>query len=189
MVHEPEMKIGLPQFRAISHAISRYEDITMLGIHLVESICTSFEIRAASILLFDDRENRLFNVCSYGLSDEYNRMVPEWSEKFEEFKKGQWVFFEDFPNDPRVENHAAIQNEGIRSMLSVPIKRRNHILGLLKLYNAEGWTLHKEDILSISVLAEQYGLVIENNGLQNFLTVVKEAMGSLPLRKLEGLTS
>ncbi|MCG8472430.1 MAG: GAF domain-containing protein [Desulfobacterales bacterium] len=188
MDHEPEMKIGLPQFRAISHAISRYEDITLLGVHLVESICTSFEIKAASILLFDDRENRLFNVCSYGLSDEYNSQVPEWSARFEEFTRGKWVYFKDFSMDPRVENYEAIQKEGLRSMLSVPIKRREHILGLLKLYNSESWILHKEDILSISVLAEQYGLVIENNGLQNFLTEVKEAMGRLPLRKLQGLT-
>jgi signal transduction protein with GAF and PtsI domain len=187
MTFEPERKIGLPQFRAISHAISRYEDVTMLGLHLVESICISFEIKAASILLFDDREKRLFNVCSHGLSEEYHRVVPEFSERFQEFTQGRWVYFEDFANDPRVKNRAAVKKEGIVSMLSVPIKRNQHILGLLKLYNSEKWILHEEDIMSISVLAEQYGLVIENNGLQNFLSEVKVAMGSLPLRKLKGL--
>ncbi|BCS98779.1 hypothetical protein DSLASN_44110 [Desulfoluna limicola] len=187
MTFEPERKIGLPQFRAISHAISRYEDITMLGHHMVESICITFEIKAASILLFDDREKRLINVCSHGLSEEYNRVVPEFSDRFQEFTQGRWVYFEDFANDPRVKNKAVVEKEGIASMLSVPIKRSEHILGLLKLYNTEHWILHKEDIMSVSVLAEQYGLVIENNGLQNFLTEVKVAMGSLPLRKLKGL--
>lgn len=186
MTFEPEMKIGLPQFRAISHAISRYEDITMLGHHLVESICISFEIKAASILLFDDREKRLFNVCSHGLSDEYKRVVPEWSDMFREFTQGRWVYFEDFANDERVIHKEAVKKEGIVSMLSVPIKRREHILGLIKLYNSKHWILHKEDIMSVSVLAEQYGLVIENNGLQNFLNEVQVAMGSLPLRKLKG---
>ncbi|WP_300669211.1 GAF domain-containing protein [Desulfoluna sp.] len=187
MTFEPERKIGLPQFRAISHAISRYEDVTMLGHHLVESICISFEIKAASILLFDDREKQLFNVCSHGLSDAYSRVVPEFSSMFREFTQGRWVYFEDFANDPRVKHSDAVKKEGIVSMLSVPIKRSEHILGLLKLYNSEHWILHEDDIMSISVLTEQYGLVIENNGLQNFLNEVKAAMGSLPLRKLKGL--
>ena len=187
MTFEPERKIGLPQFRAISHAISRYEDITMLGHHLVESICITFEIKAASILFFDDREKKLFSVCSHGLSEAYNRVVPEFTEMFQEFTQGRWVYFENFADDPRVKNREAVVKEGIASMLSVPIKRSGHILGLLKLYNSEHWGLHKEDILSVSVLAEQYGLVIENNGLQNFLSEVKVAMGNLPLRKLKGL--
>ncbi|SCY50752.1 GAF domain-containing protein [Desulfoluna spongiiphila] len=187
MTFEPERKIGLPQFRAISHAISRYEDVTMLGHHLVESICISFEIKAASILLFDDREKQLFNVCSHGLSEEYNRVVPEFSDMFREFTQGRWVYFEDFANDSRVTNREAVKKEGIVSMLSVPIKRSDNILGLLKLYNSEHWILHDDDIMSVAVLAEQYGLVIENNGLQNFLNEVKVAMGSLPLRKLKGL--
>lgn len=106
---------------------------------------------------------------------------------FQEFTQGRWVYFEDFANDPRVKNKAVVEKEGIASMLSVPIKRSENILGLLKLYNTEHWMIHKEDIMSVSVLAEQYGLVIENNGLQNFLTEVKVAMGSLPLRKLKGL--
>lgn len=188
MVYVPERKINLAQYRAISHAISTYEDVVLLGKHIVESICRSFDIMAATVLVFDDREKKLYYVCSHGLSDEYLRKQPEFEENFlQEFVTGQPVFFEDFRNDPRVRFKEAIQQEGIVSMLSFPIKCRKNVVGLLKLYNNDTWMIHDEDKNSIFVLSEQFGLVIENNGLKNFLEEVRAVMSNLPLRMLKGI--
>lgn len=183
MSYVPETKIQLPQFRAISHAISTYEDIILLGRNLCESICRTFEIKAASVLVFDDREKELYYVCSEGLSEEYLTKQPQYIEgKFTEFTEGQPVFFKNFQNDERVQNAEAAIKEGIVSMLSFPIKHRNNVVGLLKLYNNEEWMVHAEDQISITILSEQFGLVIENNGLKNFLDEVRAVMGNLPLR-------
>ena len=188
MVYVPERKINLAQFRAISHAISTYEDVVLLGKHIVESICRSFDIKAATVLVFDDREKKLYYVCSHGLSDEYLKKQPEFQEGFlQEFVTGQPVFFEDFRNDPRVKYKDAITKEGIVSMLSFPIKYRKNVVGLLKLYNNNTWMIHDDDRDSINILAEHFGLVIENNGLKNFLDEVSAVMGNLPLRMLKGL--
>lgn len=183
MSYVPERKIHLPQFRAISHAISTYEDIILLGRNICESICRTFGIKAASVLVFDDREKELYYVCSEGLSEEYLSKQPLYIEgKFKEFTEGQPVFFENFQNDERVLKPDAAIKEGIVSMLSFPIKHRRNVVGLLKLYNNEEWMIHSEDQTSISILSEQFGLVIENNGLKNFLDEVHAVMGNLPLR-------
>lgn len=183
----PERKINLAQFRAISHAISTYEDVVLLGRHIVESICRSFDIKAATVLVFDDREKRLYYVCSHGLSDEYLRQQPQYEEgRLQEFVTGQPVFFPDFANDPRVGHRESIQKEGIVCMLSFPIKHRKDVVGLLKLYNDKSWMIHDEDRASINILAEQFGLVIENNGLKNFLDEVRAVMSNLPLRMVKG---
>jgi signal transduction protein with GAF and PtsI domain len=185
MVYVPERKINLAQFRAISHAISTYEDVILLGKHIVESICRTFDIMASTVLVFDDREKRLYYVCSHGLSDEYLRKQPEFEEgTLQEFVTGQPVFFEDFRNDARVRFKEAIDKEGIVSMLSFPIKYRKNVVGLLKLYNNASWMIHDDDKDSINILAEQLGLVIENNGLKNFLDEVRAVMSNLPLRML-----
>ncbi|MBU1169270.1 MAG: GAF domain-containing protein [Proteobacteria bacterium] len=188
MVYVPERKINLSQFRAISHAISTYEDVILLGRHIVESICRTFDIKAATVLVFDDREKQLYYVCSHGLSDEYLKKQPEYEDGLlQEFVTGQPVFFSDFGNDTRVQHREAIQKEGIVSMLSFPIKCRKAVVGLLKLYNNETWMIHDDDKDSINILSEQFGLVIENNGLQNFLDEVRSVMGNLPLRMLKGI--
>ena len=188
MVYVPERKINLAQFRAISHAISTYEDVVLLGKHIVESICRSFDIMAATVLVFDDREKKLYYVCSHGLSDEYLRQQPEFEDGLlQEFVTGQPVFFQDFKNDPRVKHSDAIDKEGIVSMLSFPIKSRKHVVGLLKLYNNNQWMIHDDDKDSINILAEHFGLVIETNGLKNFLEEVRAVMSNLPLRMLRGM--
>lgn len=188
MVYQPERKINLPQFRAISHAISTYEDIIILGRNICESICRTFGIKASSVLVFDDREKELYYVCSEGLSSEYMSNKPVYIEgKFVEFTEGCPVFFKDFQGDERVLDAEAAIKEGIVSMLSFPIKHRGNVVGLLKLYNSEEWMIHKDDQDSIMVLSEQFGLVIENNGLKNFLDGVRASMASLPLRMTGGL--
>lgn len=188
MDYEPERKIYLPQFRGISHAISTYEDVNLLGRHIVESICMTFDIMAASVLVFDDREKELYYVCSHGLSADYLRKKPEYVEgKLEEFITGKPVFFEDFQNDSRLKHKEGAKKEGIVCMLSFPIKCRKDVVGLLKLYNNYNWMIHEEDRESINILAEQFGLVIENNGLKNFLSEVRAVMATLPLRMLEGI--
>lgn len=188
MVYVPERKINLAQFRAISHAISTYEDVTLLSRHIVESICRTFDIKAASVLVFDDREKKLYYVCGHGLSDDYMRKPPEYEDGLlQEFVTGQPAFFSDFGNDPRVEHREAIKKEGIVSMLSFPIKHRKDVVGLLKLYNNDTWMIHDDDKDSINILSEQFGLVIENNGLKNFLDEVRATMSNLPLRMLKGI--
>ena len=73
MKKEPVRKFYLKEFKAISHAISTYEDLNLLIHHLAEGAGRAFKAKGCSILLLDDRENQLFRVASYGLSAEYGR--------------------------------------------------------------------------------------------------------------------
>ena len=67
----PERRIFLKEYKAISRAISTYEDFSLLTSHLAEGICMSFKVKACSLLLYDDREKQLFHVSSCGLSQKY----------------------------------------------------------------------------------------------------------------------
>jgi hypothetical protein len=44
--------------------------------------------------------------------------------------------------------------------------------------------LHDDDVESLAIMSELLGLVIDNNGLKNFLEHVKMALDNLPLRML-----
>ena len=188
MPKDLQRKINLEQFKLISYAISTYEDLNVLNAHLVESICRSFNVKGCSIFLFDEREKQLFRVSSFGVSDTYLQKGPIYAaDSLEEFKTGQPVIFTDFQHDPRVQYPEAAAREGIEAMISVPVRCKTHVLGLLKIYHSEKWILHHEDLESVKILADHLGLVIENNGLRNFLEEMKMAMRSLPLRHLEGL--
>lgn len=189
MEQKPVSRITLREFKAISHAISTYEDLTVLNQHLVEGICSAFKIKACSIFLYDDREQQLFRVTSHGLSQEYLRKGPIIVDhnKNPETLSGEAVFYQDLRNDARVLFPEAAMEEGISSMLSVPIKYHEYVLGLIKLYHNDPWMLHEDDLDAFCVLGAQLGLRIEHTGLRNFFEMVKAAAGNLPLRMMQGL--
>jgi signal transduction protein with GAF and PtsI domain len=185
---QPARRIYLNEYKAISRAISTYEDFNLLVNHFVEGICTSFHVKGCSIMLYDDRQKQLFRVASFGLSRQYLSKGPIVIEdKHSSFFTGEAVFVQDFKTDPRVQYPEHAAQEGLASMLSVPIKIRKETIGVVRIYNNEPWTLHDEDVDSFCSLGEHLGLLIENNGLKNFLDRVKIAMASLPRRMLEGL--
>ena len=189
MNKEPVRKFYLKEFKAISHAISTYEDLNLLINHLAEGAGRAFKAKGCCILLLDDRENQLFRVANYGLSAEYVKKGPIFvvNESQSGTYKGQPVFIQDMQNDSRVQYPEAATKEGIVSMLSIPIKYRRETIGLLRIYHEKPMVFHEEDVDALCILAEHLGLAIESNGLNNFLDKVKTAMGSLPVRMLEGL--
>jgi transcriptional regulator with GAF, ATPase, and Fis domain len=188
MNQEPARRIFLREFRSISRAISTYEDFGVLVNHFAEGISKSFQVKGCSIMILDERDQQLYRVSSYGVSDRYLSKGPVflYSEDAA-FVEGKPVFIEDTQNDFRIQYPEDAAHEGIASMLSVPIKCRESVIGLIRIYHSEKWLLHDDDLDSFCVLAMHLGLVIENNGLRNFLEGVKHAMESLPPRMLSGL--
>ena len=188
MKQKIERKFFLEHFRAISHAISTYEDLNVLTSHLAEGTSRRFKAKGCSIMLLDERDNQLYPISSYGLSEEYLSKGPILiDDKHCAIRKGEPVFVENMQNDPRVQYPEAAVNEGIVSMLSIPIKYHEAIIGLIRIYHDEPRLVHDEDIDTLCVLAEHLGLVIENNGLKNFLDGVKSALDNLPPRMLKDL--
>lgn len=183
MNHAPERKFYLKHFKAISQAIATYEDFTQLVNHLVEGLCRTFHVKGASIMLLDEIEQELFRVSSHGISEAYLEKGPVFADpKKCSLYTGNVEVVEDFQNDDRVQYPEAAAEEGSSSMMSIPIKYRNTPIGIIRIYHGEPLRLHPEDIDSLRVMGCQLGVVIEANGLKNFVDQVKMAIDSLPPR-------
>ena len=188
MTKEVERKFYLEEFKAISRAISNYEDINLLFTHVTEGLCRTFALKGCCIMLFDEREKQLFRVASHGLSENYTNKGPDFIDpQNSAFFKKEPVFVEDMASSPLINYPDAAEKEGIASMLSVPIMYGGHVLGLLRMYTRQVEYFNPEDIDSISTLSLQLAVVLEKNGLENFLEGIKSAMGSIPPRLLKGL--
>jgi signal transduction protein with GAF and PtsI domain len=188
MPKKGERKFYLKQFKAISKAIAMYEDPNTLMKHLSEGTARTFSAKGCSIMLLDERANQLVHVASHGISEEYLYKGPVFFDMENcAVCKGEPVFVENMHHDERVQYPEAAVKEGIRSMLSIPIRCRESVIGILRLYHAEPWLLNEEDVDSLCILTSLLGVVIENYGLKNFLEQVKNALESLPSRMLKGL--
>ena len=185
MTQKWERKFYLPEFRSITRILSSNSELLVLINQMVEGICRTFEVQGACIMLYDDAEKQLFNVGSYGISEQYLTKGPVLvNQQYSSFFTGEPILIEDLQHDPRILYPKEADKENLHSMLSIPIKSRGAITGIIRMYHSEPIHLHDEDVESISVLAELLGLVIENHGLRNFLEEVKVATRNLPARLL-----
>jgi GAF domain-containing protein len=70
--------------------------------------------------------------------------------------------------------------EGIKSILSVPIALKGNIIGVMRIYTAEHRDFSDDEITFISSLAEQAALAMENSRLyQKLKGEYEELMGDL----------
>ncbi|MFC1493751.1 GAF domain-containing protein [Thermodesulfobacteriota bacterium] len=188
MSPESKRKFYLKEFKAISHAMSTYVDLNLLVNHLAEGMTKTFEAKGCCVMLFDEGENQLFAISSYGISDDYILKGPIFvDDKKSAFVKGEPVFIEDMREDPRVQYPEAAEKEGIVSMISIPILFHGESIGVIRLYLSQVKKLNEDDVDALRILSEHLGLVIEYNGLRNFLDKVEMAVDSLPARMLRGL--
>jgi signal transduction protein with GAF and PtsI domain len=180
---KPQRRIAIPDFKKICRAIATYEDLDVLFRHLVEVISLAFDIKGCSLLLFDEREKQLFRVSSYGISEEYLNKGPIFMDDQDSaFVRCEPVFVDDMLNDPRIQYPEAAAKEGIVSLLSFPVISREAVIGLIRLYHSDYWALHDEDLDLLCVMQRLLAVVIENNGLRNFLDQVKVQISCLPPR-------
>ena len=89
--------------------------------------------------------------------------------------------------DPDYKEKDLARKEGLVSMLSIPILFYEESIGVIRIYHSEKKKINEDDIDALKVLAEHLGIVIEYNGLKNFLEKVYTAVESLPARTLKSM--
>lgn len=133
---------------------------------LTADVADTLQVKAASILLVDEKRKLLEHVASYGLSEQYLNRGPLCIEKsVKDTLDGITVFIEDATKDRRVQFHEEKIREGIVSILSAPIKTKDKVIGVLRLYTAAARNFGEEEIMLVNALAQLGGLAIQNASL------------------------
>jgi GAF domain-containing protein len=152
-------------------------DIKKIMEILSAGIAKALDVKAVSVRLLDEEERTLKLVASYGLSKEYLMKGPVSAEKsIAEALRGKPVVVRNASSDEGVQYREEKKAEGIVSILCVPIKEREKVIGVLRLYTDREREFTADDILLVSALAHQGGIALQNASL--FLAL-KEDMKDL----------
>lgn len=154
---------------------------------IVRKLPEAIQVKGATIKLIDEKTKKIRLAASYGLNTDFLTKDPSGKEinimealnhlysqastlpflkdKDMDILEGlnyKTVFIYDASTDPRVLNKKDIIEEGIKSILSVPILARGKLIGVIKLFT--GWLRNftKEEVAFATSLAEQCGLAIVN---------------------------
>jgi GAF domain-containing protein len=149
-------------FCNVSHAFGSSLKKEELLDMIVKNAVETMDGKAACLFLTEKDEDLFVPVAQHGLSDTYLHANPMSAHKLIQGlgKEGHLVF-RDATTDPRLENHEAKKKEGIASILTVPVRVRGSIIGVLSLYSAVPRDFSRDEIDFLAALADQGGIAIQ----------------------------
>jgi GAF domain-containing protein len=104
---------------------------------IVENVAKAMDAKGCSLLLLTPDKKELFRIVAHGLSNWYARIGPASADKsMSESLEGKVVAVFDATTDDRVQFRKQVAQEGIASILSVPMKLRGEVIGVMRVYSS-----------------------------------------------------
>jgi GAF domain-containing protein len=167
----------LQSFQEISSAINSTLNIGKVLELVVKLVTQVLGGKGCTVRLLDPKTQNLYVAQSYGLSKEFIEKGPVHSQRsIADNMAGKIVVIDDVFTDPRLQYPAAVAEEGIRKVLSIPLMVRNKVIGVLRLVTAERPPFTKREINFATAIAQQCAFAIENARMYQRLKVEYQQM-------------
>jgi GAF domain-containing protein len=160
--------------KAISHSKDQEEVILMT----VDSIKTALQAKGCTLFLMNRQTNDLEVAASFGLSEGYLNKGPvsAFRSIAQTLEDGPVAIY-DVTDDPRLQYPDEARQEGIASILSVPVLAGGHIIGALRVYTAEPWEFTMDDVNFVQAMAGMAGMAIDMSrlykGMKDSIEILK----------------
>jgi GAF domain-containing protein len=149
-------------YEVASDVNSALEPDTVLH-SITEHVTRTMNAKGCSLILLSADKKTLLHTVTYGLSDAYIGKGPLLADKsIADALKGQVVTIPDAKNDTRVQYPELKEEEGIVSILSVPMTLRGEIIGVIRVYTSEKREFSDDDIYFIHAVANLGAIALEN---------------------------
>jgi GAF domain-containing protein len=144
---------------------------------MTEEICKAFGMKGATIRLRNDETGALDLVASSGLSEMFlNKGQVSAEKSIAKALKGETVVINDINTDKQLQYREETLAEGISSMVVVPIKSKDEVIGVMRLFS-EYIRDYPNDILTVlNALAHTGALAIQNASMYLILQKDKESL-------------
>jgi GAF domain-containing protein len=130
---------------------------------IAESAAKALDAKGASIMLLSPDRKALYHSAAYGLSDWYVRKGSmRVDDSMAASLEGRSVAIPDVATDPRIQYRPQAVQEGIASMLSVPVRLRGEVIGLVRLYSAAPRQFGQDEIEFLEAVANLGAIAMEN---------------------------
>ncbi|MFP4083490.1 MAG: GAF domain-containing protein [Desulfonatronovibrio sp.] len=155
---------------------------------IARQVTEAMNLKAASIRLLDREGKRLLLGSSYGLSKGYVRKGAVEVEKSgldREALTGKNVTIQDACSDPRFQYPEKAREEGIASVVVVPLKVEQKAIGALRGYSDTCRDFSDDEIEFMTIVANLSAIAIENATLHQKLKMDFELQEAFEYRLFE----
>jgi GAF domain-containing protein len=153
----------LDLFLKLTNAITSSLDLDEVFELITRKIPEVLHVDAATIRLLDASGKNLVLRSSHGLSQAYlNRGTIDTEEPVFKALSGKPIVIDDAGQDHRINFPEATRQEGIKTIVVVPIPIRGRVNGILRLLTRSPRAYSRDEIDFVAALGEQCGIAIEN---------------------------
>ncbi len=174
-----EMKDKLEAITQISELMTSdmyFEDILRLIVTITAQVMKS---NICSLMLLDEKKKMLEVKATQSVSEAYNRKPPlrlgEGIAGRAALEKKP-IIVRDVKKDPRYVNKEIAEKENLSSLISLPLVVRGKAIGVLNLYTSEPRDFSSEEIRTLTAIANQAAVVIENQRLLMESELIREEL-------------
>lgn len=161
----------------VSAAVSALHDLDAIFEVALDTVLEVMNGTIGWILLVDEQTQSLSCKVLRGLSEKY---APEMHLEAGEgiagrvAQTGKAVLVEDLSTDPRAVWRDLINAEGLKAFISVPLRAKDKVLGVLNVASRLPRSFTKDDMHLLHAIGDQVGVAIEQAALHNQLSKERE---------------
>ncbi|MBI5640156.1 MAG: GAF domain-containing protein [Nitrospirae bacterium] len=156
-------KIYLESYQKICKSISTSLSLDEVLKLIVTNVVKVMNVKASLLRLLNKERNRLELAAFHGLSEGYvNKGPVEYDASIDDALAGKPVSIYDITADKDAKYRREAEREGIRSILSIPLRFRDEVIGVLRMYTDEPVAYSEEDLKFVAAIAEQAAIAIMN---------------------------
>ncbi len=174
----------LSRVSAAISGLTDLEGILRVGLNSVLSIINGV---VGGIMLMDEETKTLSYRVYHGLSDKY---AAEMRLRLGEgiagkvAQSGRSTLLEDISLEPNAARLDLISTEGLRAFVSIPLRAREQVLGVMNVASHIPRRFTKEDLHFLGSVGDQLGIAIEQTRLYERLRKARERLRKLARQNL-----
>ena len=131
-------RMYLQSFQEISKLLGSTLAVDEVLDHVVRQITKAMNLKGATIRLVNPKTNTLELVASVGVSEQYLHKGPvDMDKSVTEALSGRPVAIFDAANDPRMQYPQQAKEEGIATLVAVPMVSQGTVIGVMRLLTPE----------------------------------------------------
>ncbi|RUM34124.1 MAG: PAS sensor protein [Desulfobulbus sp.] len=164
MFMEMENQVNfMNEVQTISKLVNSTLDLDEILQTIVKRLPASLQAKGCTIRLVKPQTNYLELVAANGLSETYlQRGKIEKEKNVVMVLSGEPVTIFDVATDDRVRYKKDMQEEGIKSLLALPIKVSGEVIGVLRILYSESRSFSSSEVNFALTVAEASGSAIQN---------------------------
>jgi signal transduction histidine kinase len=161
----------------ISNAVTSLLDLDGILKIALDNVLEVINGTVGGILLLDEENETLYYRVQRGLSARFTeemRIPVGKGIAGSVLKTGKPILAEDISKDRRTVRPDLINSEGLRGFMSIPLKSKDKVLGVMNIASADAGRFGSDDMSLINSIADYLGTAIEQANLYRRLTQAGE---------------